>query len=156
MRPPRRYECHSNLFLYNRRSGSKPPSSSFQKRSLLERVSPASLKIFYVILPIYLPPVMCRLEVEKKESRANDGVYLYQELGIEDPDPPDEMVGVYAHIEVPAWATTRDIVTDVYFAKRNLGYDEFEGMLNGPCDSCPLPSGAVCEQRKPEKKLWEL
>ena len=90
-----------------------------------------------------------------KKNKANHVVPLHQGLGIEYPDPPDYMVGIEAR-PVPECASTPDIVTDVYVAKRDLGRDEFEGKLNGPCDLCPLPGGAVCEPREPGKTLWEL
>ena len=91
----------------------------------------------------------------RKKTKANHEVHLHQELGIEDLDPPDWIVGIESPLQA-AWASTRYIVTDIYFAKKGLGPDEFEWKLNGPCDMCPLPGGAVCEPREQGKMLWEL
>ena len=93
--------------------------------------------------------------VRIKKSSANHEVHLYQELGIEDPDPPVYKVGIEA-CPVPEWESTREIVADVYVAMKPFPDGEFEEKLNGPCDLCPLPNGAVCEPREPGKTLWEL
>lgn len=90
----------------------------------------------------------------RKKNKANHKGHLHQELGIEDPDPPDHLVGVQAYIPVPEWASTWDIVADVFRAKRHVGSDEFIEKLNGPCDWCPL--SGVCKPREQGKPLWEL
>ena len=77
------------------------------------------------------------------------------------------MFCVQTYIPVAEWASTGEIVADVFGAKKEVGprsdpelatwiRDEFEGKLNGPCDLCPLPGGAVCEPREREKALWEM
>ena len=130
-----------------------PPSLFLQKRYLLECVSPATLNN----IPRFIAYNFCRGfgRGRRKKSKANHEVHLHQELGIEDLDPPDYIVGVEFPLQ-PAWASTRHSVTDVYIAKRDFGRNEFHRKLNGPCDLCPLPDGAVCEPRERGKTLWEL
>ncbi len=154
MKPPGRYVYHSqSLTLIVIVPSFIRLPSSYKKRYLLECVSPATVNN----IPLFIAYNFCGFlgRGRRKKSKANHEVHLHQELGISVLDPPDYLIGVEFLLPA-AWAFTRHSVTDVYMTKRNLGRDKFHPKLNGPCDLCPLPGGAVCEPREPGKTLWEL
>ena len=154
MKPPRRYVHHSqSLALIVIVPAFIRLPSYFKKRYMPECVSLAILNNIPRYIAYHFRGDLGR--GRRKKIKANHEVHLHQELGIEDRDSPDWIVGWKVPLQ-PAWASMRYLVADIYFEKKDLGPREFEWKLSGPCDRCPLPGGLVCEPREQGKTLWEL
>ena len=152
-----RYVYHSNLF---RLSLSFHDSSAFLLKSkTVTCLNVSSLAILDESLRYIANDFRMNRGVggcRGEKSKANYEVRLHQELGIEDQDPPDYLVGLGA-TPLPEWESTRLIICEIADAKKAVGPDgPFHLTLHGPCDLCPLPGGAVCEPRELGKPLWEL